>query len=162
MWPLPNYRLVKVFVAIFDIPTRGGATAVLPGSHRLTGQPREVLARSFGGGATVGELSHYDMPNMIECAVKAGTAVAFDSSIWHTSLPNTSSKDRRTTLTGYRSSVASGSGGGWPVGKAQVGPGGLTLEALQRLDSEGKLSRPRRVLLGLPIEGSPPRDQPLV
>ena len=157
MWPLPNYRQVKVFVAIFDIPPSGGATAVVPGSHRLTGQPRDVLARGFGGGATVGELSHYDMPNLIECAVKAGTAVAFDSSIWHTSLPNVSGQDRRTTFTAYRSSSASGKSGGWPAGtKGQRGPGGLTLETLRRLDSEGKLSKPRRVLLGLPSEGSPP------
>ena len=30
-WPLPNYRLVKVFVAIFDIPADGGGTGVVPG-----------------------------------------------------------------------------------------------------------------------------------
>ena len=102
------------------------------------------------------------MPNLIECAVKAGTAVVFDSSIWHTSLPNTSSQDRRTTLTAYRSSVASGNSRGWPTGTTQVDPGSLTLEALRRLDFEGKLSKPRRVLLGLPIEGSPPRGEKTV
>lgn len=107
-WPLPNYRLIKVFIAIFDIPESGGATvrrhsptqnrmllthrsrfrqAVVPGSHRFATQPRVTLARSYGGGATVGALSHYEMPNHIECAVDAGSAVLFDSSIWHTSMP---------------------------------------------------------------------------
>eukprot|EP01051_Picozoa_sp_SAG22_P014230 SAG22_NODE_1695_length_3796_cov_3.361915_5_plen_80_part_01 len=78
--------------------------AVVPGTHRLVGQPRHVLAASFGGGATVGELSHHQMPNHIELAVEAGSAVLFDSSIWHTSMPtDASSPPRRTTLAGYRS-----------------------------------------------------------
>eukprot|EP01052_Picozoa_sp_SAG31_P043775 SAG31_NODE_7406_length_1697_cov_1.508761_1_plen_389_part_10 len=75
-WPLPNYRLIKVFVAIFDIPPNGGATAVVPGTHRLVGQPRDILAAAYGGGATVGKLSHYQMPNFVECAVDAGAAVS--------------------------------------------------------------------------------------
>ena len=125
------------------------------GSHRLTGQPREVLSRSYGGGATVGELSHYQMPNLIECSVKAGSAVAFDSSIWHTSFPNVSGVDRRTTLTGYRSSQsANNAAGGWPRGPGEA-RAGLTLEVLQRLDGEGKLPVTRRALLGLPLEGRP-------
>ena len=61
--------------------------AVVPGSHRFATQPRMTLARSYGGGATVGALSHYAMPNHIECSVDAGSAVLFDSSIWHTSMP---------------------------------------------------------------------------
>ena len=35
---------------------------------------------------------------------KTGTAVLFDTSIWHTSLPNTSGRDRRGVVIGYRSS----------------------------------------------------------
>ena len=57
-----------------------------------------------------------------------------------------------TATNGYRSSSALGGAKGWPDdGKAQVGPGGLTTGALRRLDAEGKLSIPRRVLLGLPL-----------
>eukprot|EP01051_Picozoa_sp_SAG22_P003014 SAG22_NODE_142_length_17922_cov_10.990406_4_plen_80_part_00 len=33
-WPLPNYRVVKALVYLWDVPANGGATAVVPGSHR--------------------------------------------------------------------------------------------------------------------------------
>ena len=50
-WPLPNYRLIKVFIAIFDIPESGGATVR---RHSPTQKPHAVdssFAFSAGGGA---------------------------------------------------------------------------------------------------------------
>jgi hypothetical protein len=149
-------------VAIFDIPRNGGATCFVPGTHRLPTDPRQTFLAKFGGGATVGELPHSAMPNMIECAVKAGTAVAFDSSTWHTSFPNTSGQPRRTTVAGYRSGAGRGMQGGpsgrvtWPLGEETEGPGGLTNAVYRRLDSKGLLPMTRRKLLALPAEGPPP------
>ena len=48
-WPLPNYRLIKVFIAIFDIPESGGATVR---RHSPTQKPHAVdssFAFSAGG-----------------------------------------------------------------------------------------------------------------
>ena len=73
---------------------------------------------------------------------------------------NTSAAPRRTTLTGYRSSVASGGNGGgvnWPAPGGRAG--GMTLKTLRRLAQEGKLTMQRRKLLGLPTEGLPPADE---
>ena len=72
----------------------------------------------------------------------------------------TSGSTRRTTLTGYRSSVASGGNGGgvsWPAPGGRAG--GMTLQTLRRLAEEGKLTMQRRKLLGLPTEGLPPADE---
>ena len=73
---------------------------------------------------------------------------------------NKSGIPRRTTLTGYRSSVASGGNGGgvsWPAPGGRAG--GMTLKTLRRLAEEGKLTMQRRKLLGLPTEGLPPADE---
>ena len=44
------------------------------------------------------------MPNYVEAALPAGCGIAFDSHIWHTSMPNTSGVNRRCAYFGYRSS----------------------------------------------------------
>lgn len=87
-WPLPNYRLIKIFTAIFDIPLNGGATALVPATHRFATDPRQTFLATYGGGATVGELPHSAMPNMIECAVPAGTSVACGSLLLPSFLPS--------------------------------------------------------------------------
>ena len=30
MWPLPNYRIIKCFLNVYDVPENGGETAVSP------------------------------------------------------------------------------------------------------------------------------------
>ena len=41
MWPLPNYRMIKCFLNVYDVAENGGETAVVPGSFRLeTGRLR--------------------------------------------------------------------------------------------------------------------------
>ena len=39
--------MVKIFVYLQDCAVDGGETACVPGTHRLAGSPREVLARPF-------------------------------------------------------------------------------------------------------------------
>jgi hypothetical protein len=139
-------------------PPRGGATCLVPGTHRLATDPRQTFRATFGGGATIGELPHSAMPNMVECAVPAGTAVAFDSSTWHTSFPNTCGTPRRTTVAGYRSGASRGMQGGprgqWPV-DGIAGPCGLTNDSWRRLAAKGLLPMTRRKLLNLPLDGLP-------
>ena len=95
-WPLPNYRVVKMFVSFWDLPADGGATAVVPGSHRLPEGPSQTLSRGFSsGGRTDAErskqnlLHHSQMPNHFVAALPAGgqgTAFPLCSHCWLPSL----------------------------------------------------------------------------
>eukprot|EP01050_Picozoa_sp_SAG11_P013797 SAG11_NODE_1639_length_4533_cov_5.684484_3_plen_412_part_00 len=177
---LPNYRSVKVFVGMFDLAPNGGATAVVPGTHRIPGGPSTSLrgrgedAGSSGLGSSRkspsrkhrgtfkssgdgdgdegcgdARLPQSSMPNYVEAALPAGCGIAFDSHVWHTSMPNTSGVDRRCAYFVYRSS-----GRLWPQ-LPEWGPvGGLSEATLRRLDSEGKLGVQRRRILGLPDTGT--------
>jgi len=88
------------------------------------------------------------MPNHVSMALPAGSAYVFDSSVWHTSLPNTSGQDRRTALFSYRSSECHSGERLWGAVP------GFSEPTLRRLDAEGKLTRLRRRVLGLPDEGT--------
>eukprot|EP01051_Picozoa_sp_SAG22_P003015 SAG22_NODE_142_length_17922_cov_10.990406_5_plen_153_part_00 len=94
-------------------------------------------AAAAGSGCLL--LPHAAMPNHVECVVRAGTALVMDTSIWHTSLPNTSPEDRRGVIIGYRSSETRAAGHAC----------GLSEETVLRLDREGKLPPARRMLMGL-------------
>ena len=92
---LPSYRNVKVFVYVWDVPLSGGETAVVPGTHRVAGSPGETLSPGkFASAANGDAAAQSTMPNLVRAAVGAGCALLFDSSIWHTSMPNTSGRDR--------------------------------------------------------------------
>ena len=156
----PNYRSVKVFVGVFDLPKNGGATAVVPGTHRIPGGPSTIFVGGRGAFKSSGasgadaeqqptSLAQNLMPNYVEAALPAGYGIAFDSHIWHTSMPNTSGMDRRCAYFVYRSS-----GRFWPQLPAWGPTAGLTEVSLRRLDSEGKLDIQRRRILGLPDTGT--------
>lgn len=79
----PNYRTVKVFVGIFDLPPNGGATAVVPGTHRIPFGPGQLFSRgnfrSSGQSSNGPEALHQTlMPNYVEAALPAGCGIAFD------------------------------------------------------------------------------------
>jgi|EP01047_Picozoa_sp_COSAG01_P002032 ectoine hydroxylase-related dioxygenase (phytanoyl-CoA dioxygenase family) len=73
------------------------------------------------------------MPNCVEAALPAGWGIAFDSHIWHTSMPNTSGVDRRCAYFAYRSS-----GRYWPELPKWGSAAGLSEETLRRLDRESR------------------------
>ena len=125
---------------------------MVPGTHRLPEGPQQTLARSFNqGGRTAEELAlegvellHTNMPNHFRAAMPAGSAMFFDTSIWHTGMPNTSGQDRRGVIMGWRSpSAATGVGCGLPR------------EMLEELHAAGRLRRSTRRVMGLPDEGLP-------
>ena len=135
---------------------------MVPGTHRLPGGPGAVLARGNfrssgdgggpGGKNGGGALEQALMPNYVEAALPAGSGIAFDSHVWHTSMPNTSGADRRCAYFGYRSS---GRFLGTSAHAPRWGPvAGLSEAALRRLDREGKLGVQRRRILGLPDTGT--------
>ena len=181
-WPLPHYRVVKAIVYLWDVRPGGGATGLVPGSHRLPEGPRQTLYGRYTrgdqdvGGADDGDnsigapptegpaLPHSLMPNHLECVGTAGTAVCFDTSIWHTGLPNVSRDDRRSVIVGYRKThdrcilprvpaISSRTGS-----SETRGPGhacGLSEATVHRLAREGKLPPVRRRLMGLSDEPFP-------
>ena len=81
------------------------------GTHRLPGGPQETLERGRflnDINPVPGDLDQRLMPNLVEAALPAGSALVFCSSIWHTSLPNLSNLPRRVCYFGYRSSECAG------------------------------------------------------
>ena len=71
--------------------------------------------------------------------------MCFDTSTWHTGMPNTSAHERRGVIMGWRSSQTTRAGHAC----------GLSGTTLRRLDKEGKLPVLRRRLMGLPDVGLP-------
>ena len=148
---------------LWDVQPGGGATGLVPGSHRLPEGPRQTLYGRYTrgdqdvGGADDGDnsilapptegpaLPHSSMPNHLECVGAAGTAVIFDTSIWHTGLPNVSHDERRSVIVGYRSSETRAPGHACGLAEATV----------HRLAREGKLPPVRRRLMGLSDEPFP-------
>ena len=154
--------MVKLFVYLQDCAVDGGETACVPGTHRLAGSPREVLARPFrfdtmGEEARAEALPQAAMPNLVRAALKAGSAVLFDSSCWHASMPNLSGSDRCGAHFSYRSSECYPRGEGTGLESRNMPFGdtcGLSKATLLRLDAEGKLGVVRRRILGLPDLGT--------
>lgn len=155
MWPLPNYRIIKCFLNVYDVSENGGETAVVPGSFRLETGPTQTLAGDFTNstadravGGLPGQLGHHAMPNYVGFSIPAGWCGLFDSSSWHTSMPNTSDADRQTLTFSYRSSECynpQSRGPSWGGSRA-----GLSEEELRAAADRGALPVTRRRVLGLP------------
>ena len=105
-WPITRSRDVKMFVNIFDVPYNGGPLSVVPGSHKLPFNPWETFGKSFKSSLTLdAELNPQQMPNHVKFAAPAGSALIFDTSCWHTPMPNTSGVPRRVYNCSYYSSA---------------------------------------------------------
>ena len=80
----PSFRNTKLFVYLWDVPYNGGETAVVPGTHLLSGGPESTLVRGIfcNGGYTHNDdaLPQSAMPNAFRGCLKAGSALVFDSS----------------------------------------------------------------------------------
>ena len=100
------FRVVKVFVPLFDVEISGGPSAVVPYTHRLLETPSQVAqlapAHARKGHNEGPEALTQDdaMPNHLDFSVKAGTACMMDISIWHCAFPNTSESARRQLIIG--------------------------------------------------------------
>ncbi|MDG1020057.1 MAG: phytanoyl-CoA dioxygenase family protein [Emcibacteraceae bacterium] len=76
--------MVNVLIMLDDFNERNGATKALPLSHKIEEKPSQKI---------------FDQ-NAIYFLGKAGTAVIFDSNLWHSATPNTTPLPRRAlTLT---------------------------------------------------------------
>ena len=73
------------------------------------------------------------MPNSISLPVRAGTVVFYDNRIFHTSYPNTSTRDRCCLITSYKPL------GGCGEGTNARGVSGQVFANASRLDRHGLL-----------------------
>ena len=80
----PSFRNTKLFVYMWDVPFDGGETAVVPGTHLLSGGPESTLERGIfrndGYSHSDDALPQSAMPNAFRACLKAGSALVFDSS----------------------------------------------------------------------------------
>jgi ectoine hydroxylase-related dioxygenase (phytanoyl-CoA dioxygenase family) len=82
--------MVRAMLALDDIPEDGGATLVLPGTHRQPdGTPIPKVA------------TPEDMPGAVALACKAGTAYFFNGNLVHSPGTNRSTATRRVLLFNY-------------------------------------------------------------
>ena len=82
--------MVKVFWLLTDVSPEGGATAVLPGSHRF---PMEYPLPRPGNPA--------ELPGHVRMAFSAGTAWLFNGRTYHAALNNDSDVARRVLIYNY-------------------------------------------------------------
>ena len=80
-----------VMIYFWDVEPEGGATAIVPGSHRY-----EDAARDHGF-----TQSRLEQDGIVVGAVPAGGAMLFDNRTYHTALPNTNGVDRRSLTIRY-------------------------------------------------------------
>ena len=160
-WPLPNYRIIKCFLNVYDVQPNGGETAVVPGSFRLQSGPSQTLGGDFiqtqsdrAKGGNIGQLPHQLMPNCVGFAVPAGWVGLFDSSSWHTSMPNTGDAERCSCMFAYRSSECYAPQSRSPTWGGDRG--GLTEDRLRAMAERGALPVSRRRVLGLPDRDEEP------
>lgn len=82
--------MVRVMIALEEVPADGGATLVLPGSHRWLDEltPPAVATPE-------------EMPGAVALACAAGTAYLFNGALWHAPSTNRSAVTRRMLLYNY-------------------------------------------------------------
>jgi ectoine hydroxylase-related dioxygenase (phytanoyl-CoA dioxygenase family) len=78
------YRIVTTIWLLDDFTNENGATRVVPGTHRLLGQP----PKSFADPSS----RHGDQTIII---AKAGSVLVFNGHLWHSGTTNQSSSSRR-------------------------------------------------------------------
>lgn len=85
-----SLMMVRVMIALSDIPEDGGATLVLPGTHRQPdGTPIPRVA------------TPEDMPGAVRLACRAGDAYFFNGNLLHSAGTNRSAVTRRVLLFNY-------------------------------------------------------------
>ena len=82
------YMKIKVFFFVYDVDEETAPFSVVPGSHKIDGPPPQYDSLE-------------DMPNHIKLVGKAGDAILWSGSIWHTAMDNTGTKARRMLLYNY-------------------------------------------------------------
>lgn len=87
-----NCHFARAIIYLDDVEPGGGAFSYVAGSHRL--DPYTLV-----------HPPKYDnpleMPNSVQLALPAGSAIVFNTYGWHARLPNTSTRTRRAVQIGY-------------------------------------------------------------
>ncbi len=90
VWHAGSTMMVRVMIALEDIGWDGGATLILPGTHR---QPDDTPIPCVA--------SPEDMPGAVRITCRAGTAYFFHGNVVHSAGTNRSATTRRVLLYNY-------------------------------------------------------------
>jgi ectoine hydroxylase-related dioxygenase (phytanoyl-CoA dioxygenase family) len=132
----PNYHnaatqqslWLKVFYYFYDVAEDGGPTAIVPRTHTSSLHPRNLDPPPLA----------IEMPGHVKVACKAGTALLFDTRVWHCAMPNFTPDARRCMILNYCNF--------WHKQFGEVANGAA------RLLEAGQLESPlRKQLLGLEV-----------
>ena len=82
------YMKIKIFFFVYDVDAETAPFSVVPGSHKIEGPTPQYDPLE-------------DMPNHVKLVGKAGDAILWSGSIWHTAMDNTDTKARRILLYNY-------------------------------------------------------------
>ena len=93
LWHRDGGPYLRLTFYLDDVPERGGPTAVMPGSHKDPNGP--PLWTNYNMQPRV-------LPGMVPLAASAGTCLINDTMIWHTAMPNRSSRPRRLVWVVYK------------------------------------------------------------
>jgi hypothetical protein len=99
---------IKAFTFPFNVAPEQAPAAVVPGTHRVQMTVDEYRHQRSSGASQAPALA--GMPDSIHFPCKAGTCVFYDNRIFHTSLPNTSRRDRCCLITSYKPLGQAGEG----------------------------------------------------
>ena len=140
-------------VYLFGVGPEDGCTGIVPGTHLLHAQPRDVVPEVVEDNCERWMLfcadfvrRHVDqnrigcpdaMPNMQRLVMPAGGCVIIDTNIWHASLPSRGTRERETVFLRYFSTER--------AARSFAMPAELT-EGAEKL---GRLTPRTRLLLGL-------------
>jgi ectoine hydroxylase-related dioxygenase (phytanoyl-CoA dioxygenase family) len=92
-WKHPQFTLkAKCFYAVEDIGEDQGCFSLVPGTqNNPEGPPKDTYTRE----------NLTDMPGHKKMTMKAGDAILWDVTCWHTGMANTSDRDRKLVIFGY-------------------------------------------------------------
>lgn len=133
-------RFVKVQLLLSDVESDGGCMCLVPGTA-MAEPPTADGQAAFFAGLGVGGKRQEEMAGMRRMTGVAGTAIVFDSRIYHCALPNNSSSPRDSIFFSFSSF--------WQKQTTMLS------DTVRELDQRGEIVSPlERQILGLELHGS--------
>ncbi|MCY3912602.1 MAG: phytanoyl-CoA dioxygenase family protein [Chloroflexi bacterium] len=93
LWHRDGGPYMRLTICLDDVTEEVGPTAVVPGSHRDPNRPPAWANHDNQPRA---------LPGMVPLTAPAGTCLINDTNIWHTAMPNRSSRPRRLVWVVYK------------------------------------------------------------
>ena len=134
-------RFIKVQLLLSDCESDGGCMCLVPGTATAEHPTADAQGEFFAGLGVDGERQE-EMAGMRRMTGAAGTAIVFDTRVYHTALPNNTAARPRDSIFFSFSSF-------WQKQTTMLS------ETVRALDRRGEITSPlERQVLGLELPGS--------